>query len=70
MDVFCPAICQKKTGKCLQALATATLFWHSDVGHQIKLAELQNYIQMKHLYQNCLKRRLLKIIMSSTSGCL
>lgn len=34
------AICQKKTGKCLQALATAILSWHSGAGHQTKLAEL------------------------------
>lgn len=41
VDIFCPAICQKKTGKCFQALATATLSWHSGTGHEIKLAELQ-----------------------------
>lgn len=37
-----PAICQEKTGKYLQALATAILSWHSGAGHQIKLAELES----------------------------
>lgn len=40
VDIFCPAICQKKTEKCSPALATATLFWHSGTGHEIKLASL------------------------------